>query len=259
MPSTIVVVAHPDDEVIAIGGRIQRFRDAHFVHVTDGAPRNEQDSRNHDLPTLDAYRNARREEFRSALREAEIGEVSYECLGIPDQEASLNLAPLARKLAKLILRLSPQVVLTHPYEGGHPDHDACAFAVHQAVREIATESIRPPLIVEASFYHAGPSGIETGCFLPNTDPAEEIAYSLSPQENENKQRLLRCFRTQQETLSYFSTAQERFRVAPHYDFTKPAHRAPVFYDHYPWGMTSDRFSELAGEAIQALEQRAVAQ
>lgn len=259
MPCAMVVVAHPDDEIIAVGARIQRFRDAHFVHVTDGAPRNEQDSRNQGLPALDAYRIARREEFRSALREADIGEVSYECLGIPDQEASFNLALLTDMLSTLIVRLSPEVILTHPYEGGHPDHDACAFAVHQAVREMKRQAIRSPLIVEASFYHAGPQGIETGCFLPNAEPTDEIAYPLTTLEQAKRQRLLRCFTTQQETLKYFSTEQERFRIAPHYNFRKPAHHLPVFYDQYPWGMTSDRFCELAREAIQTLERRAVAQ
>jgi hypothetical protein len=45
MPNTMPVFAHPDDEVIALGGRLGRFHTAYFVHVTDGAPRDEQDRR----------------------------------------------------------------------------------------------------------------------------------------------------------------------------------------------------------------------
>lgn len=259
MPRTMIVVAHPDDEVIAMGARIQRFRGAHFVHATDGTPQNEQDSRHYGFVTLDAYRKARAQEFRNALREAEMPGVSYECLGIPDQEACLNLAALVRMISTLIARHSPEVVLTHPYEGGHPDHDACAFAVHQATRELATHAIQPPLILEAGFYHAGFSGIETGCFLSNAEPGNEIAYNLAGQEQRQKQRLLQCFTTQQTTLQYFSTAQERFRIAPRYDFTRLPHHPPVFYDQYPWGMRSGRFCDLATKAMQTMEERAISQ
>ena len=48
MPEAMVVMAHPDDETIALGARMDRFLRAHFVHVTDGAPRDEQDSRAQD-------------------------------------------------------------------------------------------------------------------------------------------------------------------------------------------------------------------
>jgi hypothetical protein len=45
MPKSMLVFAHPDDEVVALGARLGRFQSALFVHVTDGAPRNEQESR----------------------------------------------------------------------------------------------------------------------------------------------------------------------------------------------------------------------
>jgi LmbE family N-acetylglucosaminyl deacetylase len=251
----MVVVAHPDDEVIAIGARIRRFHEAYFIHATDGAPRNEQDSRSYGFATLDEYRNARRDEFHKALQESGLSHVRCECLGIPDQEASLHLAHLTRRLVALILRHSPQAVLTHPYEGGHPDHDACAFAVHQAVHHLTTQNLPPPLIVEAAFYHLCPRGIETGCFLHSAEPRYEIVCPLTGREQAQKQRLLRSFSTQQATLQYFNTTQECFRIAPHYDFTKPPHHPPVFYDAYPWGMRSQQFCDLAKEAIKSLRRQ----
>src|SRR5579862_7155208 len=63
MPKAMVVVAHPDDETIAVGARMVRFKEAHFVHVTDGAPRNEEDSRAHGFTVLSDYRRARAEEL----------------------------------------------------------------------------------------------------------------------------------------------------------------------------------------------------
>lgn len=248
--------AHYDDETIAIGARLRRFAAAHFVHITDSAPRDEEDSRAGGFASLSEYRRAREEEFRSALDVAGMFNLSSECLNIPDQEASFCLADLTFRILKIIENHRPEVVFTHPYEGGHPDHDACAFGVHHASELIEERNSAPPLIVEAAFYHAGPNGITTGSFLPSDHPAEEVRCLLSPEERRRKQRLLACFSTQQNTLKYFGVEQESFRIAPRYDFQKPPYAPPVFYDGYSWGMNSHRFCQLAEAAEQDIQERA---
>jgi len=251
VPRTLMVFAHVDDETIALGARLHRFGSAHLVHVTDGAPKNEHDSRAHGFSSLADYRAARVAELGCVLQLAGVGAMSRECLGIPDQETSLQLVELARALAARIERHRPEVIFTHPYEGGHPDHDACAFGVRYAV-EIAR--IRPePLVVEAVFYHAGPHGIETAEFLAPPQPTGEVFYELSPAEQQTKAALIACFRSQQQTLQGFSLTHERFRIAPRYDFTTPP-AAAVFYDRFPWGMTAQRFCELATLAEASLRQ-----
>ena len=257
-PKSLLVFAHPDDEAIALGARLSRFRDALFVHVTDGAPRNEQDSRDHGFARLEDYRRARREEFSKALACAGIGDAARECLDIPDQEASQHLAEIAMRIWRILEQFEPEVVFTHPYEGGHPDHDACAFAVHQAVAIHAQRGHKAPEILEAAFYHAGPGGLLTGTFLRRPERMVEVAYPLSAAERERKQALLDCFPTQRQTLSLFRLDTERFRVAPAYEFWRPPHTAPVHYDGQPWGMTSERFCELAREAQEMLLQEASA-
>lgn len=252
MPRAVALFAHYDDEVIAIGARLQRFVNAHFVHVTDSAPRNEEDSRAHGFTSLAEYREARKNEFYGALNAVGAAGVSHECLGIPDQEASGFLSELPLRLLQIFEEHQPEVIFTHPYEGGHPDHDACAFAVHHAMtlRKKHVEQI--PLIIEAAFYHAGPNGIETGSFLQSHPPVEEARFVLSPEERCRKEKLFACFSTQRETLKYFRIAHEYFRIAPDYDFQKPPHAPPVFYDGYSWGMSSHRFSQLAQQAAQGI-------
>jgi LmbE family N-acetylglucosaminyl deacetylase len=255
-PKSLLVFAHPDDEAIALGARLSRFRDAHFVHVTDGAPRNERDSVAHGFGRLNDYRLARREEFRKALACAGIAGASHETLDVADQEASLHLAEIAMRICGFLEQFEPEIVFTHPYEGGHPDHDACAFAVHQAVAVHASRGHKPPAIIEAAFYHAGPGGLVTGTFLRRPERMVEVAYPLSPAEREHKQAVLDCFSTQKQTLSLFRLDAERFRIAPAYEFWRPAHTPPVYYDHQPWGMTSEHFCRLAHQAREALQQEA---
>ncbi len=235
---SLFVFAHPDDETVALGARLGRFRSATLVTVTDGAPRNEDDSRAHGFASLDEYRRARREELQGALRLAEFDGEAL-CFDIPDQEASHHLVEISRRLRELLRRMRPEVVFTHPYEGGHPDHDACAFAVHRA---------GAPTIVEAAFYHAGPQGIETGRFLV----PPWFTYQLSDSEADAKRALFACFPSQRETLSNFDPRSESFRIAPEYDFHRPPHPGRVFYESFNWGMTAERFCELARKADRAL-------
>jgi LmbE family N-acetylglucosaminyl deacetylase len=249
IPVSMLVFAHPDDEVVALGARLGRFASALFVHVTDGAPTNEQDSRAHGFATLDQYRQAREEELSRALAMAGLCDVSRVWLRIPDQGASFQLPHLAHQIEQLLLLHKPEVVFTHPYEGGHPDHDACAFGVHRAVASLLVRGQTAPVMIEAAFYHAGPAGIEAGCFLPRPEQAAEVEYRLSKEERLHKESMLACFSTQEQTLRNFPLEWERFRIAPQYDFRRPPHSGPVLYDQFPWGISSAHFGALAREAL----------
>lgn len=257
MPRAMVVVAHADDEMIALGARITRFHQAHFIHVTDGAPRNEMDSRAHGFQTLEDYRKARARELAAMFAEAGLQRANQVCFGVADQEASLDLAKITRQLVLEIANYGPEIVFTHPYEGGHPDHDACAFAVHHAVELNRARGGGRPLIVEAPFYHAGSGGFQVASFLRQDSHMPEISYDLTEAERVQKRKLIACFVTQRETLKGFNDATEKFRISPVYDFTRPPHGGKLLYEHYPWGMDSVRFCELAEEAESELHKEAV--
>jgi N-acetylglucosamine malate deacetylase 2 len=247
-PSALLVFAHPDDEVIGLGARLTRYRSAVIVHVTDGAPRNHDEIRSHGFSRWEDYSACRENELQKALELAGLGSVQRISFQIPDQEASLHLAGLTRELHTLLMLLSPEVVFTHPYEGGHPDHDACAFAAGRAVARARANGRLSPTLVEASFYHLGSEGIETGSFLRHREKTEEIVRPLCPRERKHKRDLLECFASQRETLRYFEPEKECFRIAPKYDFREPPHPGRVFYEGYQWGMTARRFCELASAA-----------
>lgn len=255
LPRALLVFAHPDDETVALGARFGRFHDAHFILVTDGALRNQADSRTHSSSSWAEYRDARARELTAMLSLSGLGQMSRECFTIPDQEASLRLMELTHRLAQRIHELRPDFVLTHPYEGGHPDHDACAFAVHHACALAPTPADRQQVILEAAFYHAGPNVIETEVFLPPPTPAIEITHVLTPREQSRKRQRMDCFVSQQSTLSQFACEVERYRIAPQYDFTLPPHPGPALYDHFHWSTTSSSFCRIAGEAIRELRVR----
>jgi hypothetical protein len=63
--------------------------------------------------------------------------------------------------------------------------------------------------------------------------------------------MLDCFATQRQVLAAFPVGTERLRPAPRYDFTKAPHPGQLFYENFPWGMTGERFRQLAAEARDA--------
>jgi LmbE family N-acetylglucosaminyl deacetylase len=252
LPATMVVAAHPDDEAVGAGSRLPRLAQALFVHVTDGAPRDGIDAARHGL-TPAAYAGRRRKELEAALDRCGIGPQQVLRLGCPDQQAALRMAELATQLAQLFLQQEVEAVLTHSYEGGHPDHDATAFAVHAACALLRVLEHAPPALVEMTSYHLGPEGLRPGEFLADAAADAQLAtVVLSPAEAAGKRALFACFATQRDTLQFFPLAVERFRPAPRYDFRRPPHAGPLFYEGHDWGMSGERFRALAAAALDRL-------
>ena len=233
-----LVVAHPDDETIAAGASLHLLPGLLLVHVTDGAPRANTDAAAAGFDTQAAYAAARRLELLAALRAAGISPDLVQ-LGVPDQDASLDMTGLTRTLARLFDAHGTEVVLTHAYEGGHPDHDATALAVHAAAGR------RP--VLEFAGYHADSAGrLLTGRFLAGPDAT---VVTLTPAERARKQAMFDCFRTQAGMLAAFGTADEKFRSAPGYDFTQPPLPGRLNYEHWGWSMTGAHWRQLARAAL----------
>lgn len=240
-----LVVAHPDDEVLGASGVMPLLRNLLVVHLTDGAPRDGADARGHGFPDPAAYAAARRQELAAALA---AGGVQPRCeeLGSADQEAALDMPGLAGRVRDLLARHGARWVVTHPYEGGHPDHDAAALVVRLAARGMA----RPPGVVEMTSYHAGVQGWVIGRFLPGPPGTEEVAVQLLPRDRERKRAMLACFTSQAEVLAPFGTERERFRPAPDYDFTAPPHPGALLYEGFGWSWTGERWRALARSALE---------
>jgi len=256
-PSCVLVVAHPDDEIVGAGSRVARMKRSTIVYVTDGAPRNLYDATAAGFTTAKAYSDARLKEAHAALALAGIAPGQTRQLNFSDQEASFRLSEIVERVHSLLKELEPDIVLTHPFEGGHPDHDSTAFAVHAACRRLEEEGKKRPTIVEMAFYHRKGDRMEVGQFLPVENRGSSVGVHcavLDSRERVLKQQMFACHASQADTLRSFSLETERFRLAPDYDFLQPPHAGSPLYEWYDWGMTGARWRTLARAAETRLNQ-----
>jgi LmbE family N-acetylglucosaminyl deacetylase len=238
-----LVVAHPDDETIAAGASLHLLPNLLLIHVTDGAPRAMHDAARLGFETPAEYAAAREAELQSALAVAGVDPARIR-FQVPDQEASHNMPAISALLRQTFKTHAIEAVITHAYEGGHPDHDATALAVHRAAAG------RP--ILEFAGYHAGPDAEMTvQRFLPmGPETPPETRIQLDPEEAAHKQAMLDCFRTQSGILDLFGASVERFRPAPEYDFTEPPHEGRLNYENWHWPITGRDWRNLAAHTLQ---------
>jgi LmbE family N-acetylglucosaminyl deacetylase len=245
----LLVVAHADDEIIGAGNWLADLppdtkRQVTIAYVTDSAPEDPWFTEQAGFATRADYAVARRAEREAALALAGISASQCRDFGFPDQQSFRHLVEITDLLSSLIREIKPSLILTHPYEGGHPDHDSAAFAVRQATAPGARRW-------EFASYHAGREKLQTGRFLARSDCPEEI-LSLTPPEQARKLSMFQCHRTQSRVLAWFDTAEERFRPAPPYDFTAPSHAGVLHYETLNWGITGEMWRAEAREALRLL-------
>jgi LmbE family N-acetylglucosaminyl deacetylase len=247
---TVLVAAHPDDETIGAGGLLSRRKNFKVVHATDGSPLNPSDALVAGCSTRESYAEIRRKEAVDALASVGIGEDAITNLRFTDQRASFHLRELSELLQALVERLRPEIVLTHAYEGGHPDHDSVAFACHMAQRVCRPEARFQ--LCEFTGYHAANGGMEVYRFLPDEEH-EQYIYRLSAEERELKISMITKFATQGRTLQPFSSPEvERFRVAPDYDFTRPPHEGKLWYENFNWGVDGMAWRKMASQTLREI-------
>jgi LmbE family N-acetylglucosaminyl deacetylase len=244
----VLLAAHPDDETIGASLLLARFPQTQVVYLTDGAPHDRRFWSPNAKGSREDYAETRRQEARNALALAGVLERQRVWLGAVDQEAIFEAPRLTDMFAEVLQKHQPEIVVTHSYEGGHPDHDTAALIACMALSRVTQET----LLLEMTSYHARSGSCITGEFLG--DGANRIVCELSGNDCTRKRRMMDEHASQGAVLAGFSVERERFRLAPKYDFTKAPHEGRLWYECMEWPMTGAQWRSLAATAIREMQE-----
>jgi N-acetylglucosamine malate deacetylase 2 len=243
----LVLAAHPDDETIGASALLAKFPCSAVAYLTDGAPRDPRFWTGGPYTSREDYARMRRKEAAQALEYVGMSDEQVSWLGGVDQEVASEMPSLAAKLADVLRARMPHVLITHPYEGGHPDHDSASLIARLAASQPAESQ---PEILDMTSYHARDGQCATGEFL---NPTSEIIVEFSNADQSRKRKMLEAYASQRLVLESFGTDRERFRTAPEYDFSQPPHEGKLWYECMGWPMTGAQWRELAMAAVPAAE------
>jgi LmbE family N-acetylglucosaminyl deacetylase len=246
-----VIVAHPADEVVGAGCLISKLVDVTVLHITDGAPSDMHDAAAAGFKERCEYAQARRQECLAALAIANVPEDRVVEFEITDQCAAHCLADLTKKIATFLQQSGADIVVTHPYEGGHPDHDATAFATHTAVRLMKENGFRPPVLFEMALHPSTDFKAKLPEFLPGSE-RETTTLLLDERAQQLKQRMFACFKTQRSSLEVSPLGPEKFRQPPTYDFSAPPFGDKLYYENFDWALRGEEWQSLAADALKNL-------
>jgi len=173
----LIVAAHPDDAEISAGGMLLRLRDAGrpygIVDLTRGemGTRGTADDRAREVAAANAI-------LRPSVRAN---------LELPDGRVAVTIEA-REKLAALIRRHQPEIVIAHHVDDLHPDHAACGQLAREAwylsgLQRLAApgESAHRPKRI----YH----------FLGHIPTEPTFVVDIGPVW-EDKLRLVRCYASQ---------------------------------------------------------------
>lgn len=213
----LILVAHPDDETIACAGLLQRMAASLVVIATDGAP--PKYGLDRKFGTLTNYSELRFQEAASALAHipgtALRRPVRQRGSYFVDQHLFQDLPGAMLALRKIAREFSPDAIVSHAYEGGHIDHDACAFIAHHVAAELSLPRFEFPL------YGAEKDGKRAWQQFADVRP-DTFELQLSPTELACKAKMTAEYQTQPGVFSVFQPAIERFRRTSAESFSVPA-------------------------------------
>jgi LmbE family N-acetylglucosaminyl deacetylase len=172
----LVVVAHPDDEVIGPGGTIIKHTnngDNVYLLVLSGgrSSRNESDIENVYGKTLD--------ELKKSLKL--LGINSYEWLDFPDNQFdTVSLLDIVKKVSSVIDRIKPEIVITHHFGDINVDHQLTSKAVIIACRPTENKCVKDVYMFETLSSTEVGNNMPGNVFMPNifVDITNEIDQKM---------------------------------------------------------------------------------
>jgi LmbE family N-acetylglucosaminyl deacetylase len=219
----LIVIPHPDDEVVGCAVAMGRARAAGAalfgLYLTTGVPPGE---------ALWPWQNyANRVARRRREAEAVAAALGLAPVGFGERPARRLKSELALAMAELRAASAacrPEQIWVSAWEGGHQDHDVANFLASRLGNGV-------PVLEYAEYNFAG-GGVRSQAFPDSA--GEAIELRLTPEEAAAKRRLLRIYRSERGNLRHVRCEREALRPLPRHRYDAPPHRGRLFRERFHW-------------------------
>lgn len=221
----LLLVPHPDDEVVACAATIGRARaegaTCFAAYLTTGC-----------VSTSLVWPWQRKTHDAKIAQRRQEAEAVAQRLGITPVLWSERPARFLWRFLPQVLEETLQLIEQHQidqvwvpaYEGGNADHDGLN-AVGAHLSTIVS-------VLEFAEYNWLNGQCQANRF-PYPTP-ETIAFALAPEERTFKTQLLAHYASERRNLSYVATERETFRTLISYDYSRPPHPGLLWYRRFQW-------------------------
>ncbi|MDP9127728.1 MAG: PIG-L family deacetylase [Pseudomonadota bacterium] len=220
----LILVPHPDDEVVACAATIGRARAAgaevFALYLTHGCIAREAlwpwQRRHYEF-----YVSRRIGEAKTAARFLGLQPVGWSPR--PARHLWRALPAVRDEIRAAINQHHIDQLWVPAYEGGNADHDGLN-AVAQSFRHLS--------ILEFAEYNFFEQQVRSQSFpFPN---GTEHRITLTSADRLKKSAALAFYRSEKLNLNYVKTEHECFRALASYDYTRPPHGGTLWYARFQW-------------------------
>ncbi len=221
----LILVPHPDDEVVACCAAIGRAQAAGATvfasYLTHGC---------YDKSLAWPWQR-KTHVLRLRRRHQEARQVAVK-LGIqpltwskrPSRQLWAELPQALEEIQEALEQLEIDQVWVPAYEGGHPDHDAL-----NALGAYLSAMLSVIEFAEYNFMHGT---VQNNRFpYPTSDT---VVLDLTPDERELKQACLQLYASESRNLRHVPSLRESYRPIMAYDYRQPPHPGLLWYRRFQW-------------------------
>lgn len=222
----LILVPHPDDEVVACAATIRRAKaegaTIALLFLTHGCI-----ARHTLWPWQRQHYEKniarRKKEALEAARKLDV-EVAGFVAHRPARHLWRNLPGVWTDINRVIGVRDIDQVWVPAYEGGNADHDG--------LNGLASALRGRVSVLEFAEYNFDGGRANSHHFVQTT--GTETVLRLTDEEQRFKKALLSVYYSEQHNLGYVKTEREVYRPLIDYDYTKPPHSGTLWYTRFHW-------------------------
>lgn len=221
----LVLVPHPDDEVVACSAAIGRAQQAgakiFALYVTHGCIARET-LWPWQRKSYDKTVTRRRDEASAVAHFLNITALNWPVR--PARHLWQDMACVHKEILVAIEQNAIDQIWVPAFEGGNPDHDAL-----NAIGSLLKEKIGVLEFAEYNFV-GGKARSQT---FPTLNGNEQI-LDLTPEEQAAKRKALRLYKSEKGNLNYVKVEHEAFRPLATYMYNHLPHKGKLWYTRFQW-------------------------